>query len=109
LTQVLEKSEYKFTEIPKFPGIHRELNFVFSKNMPVGEIAKKITKSSQLISNVEVVDIYEDVVKVGENLRSVTFSYELRDMTKTITDEEALSIQQKVIANLEREGISLRK
>jgi phenylalanyl-tRNA synthetase beta subunit len=63
---------------------------------------------SNLISNPKVVDIFEDNVKVGEGLRSVTFSFELRDMTKTITDEEALSIQQKIISGLERDGIKLR-
>jgi phenylalanyl-tRNA synthetase beta subunit len=47
-------------------------------------------------------------VKVGEWLRSVTFSFELRDPSKTITDEEALAIQQKIITNLERDGIKLR-
>jgi len=39
----------------------------------------------------------------------VTFSFLMQDFTKTITDEEALAIQEKIIAKLEGEGVSLRK
>jgi F420-0:gamma-glutamyl ligase len=33
----------------------------------------------------------------------------MQDITKTITDEEALVIQEKIIKKLEGEGVSLRK
>ena len=108
LSDAFARSDYRFSEIAKYPGISRELNFVFEKNLPVAEVIKKISKTSNFISSPQVVDIFEDAQKVGEGLRSVTFSFELRDMTKTITDEEALSIQGKIIANLEKDGIRLR-
>jgi phenylalanyl-tRNA synthetase beta chain len=66
LTEVCQKSDYRFSEIAKYPGVSRELNFVFAKNLPVADVVKKILKTSNLISSPRVVDIFEDTVKVGE-------------------------------------------
>jgi len=66
LSEICAKSDYKFAEISKYPGVTRELNFVFAKNLPVAEVVKKILRTSNLISSPSVVDIYEDKEKVGE-------------------------------------------
>lgn len=102
-------TDHSFSEIAKYPGITRELNFVFEENIPVGTIIEKIATVSPILSNFSVVDTFRDAVKVGEGKKSVTFSFLMQDFTKTITDEEALVIQEKIIAKLEGEGVSLRK
>jgi len=56
-----------------------------------------------------VVDEFRDSVKIGEGKKSISFSFLIQDLTKTITDEEALAIQEKIIKKLEGEGIELRK
>lgn len=102
-------ASYKFSEIGKYPGITRELNFVFSETIPVSTIISKIASVSPLLSNFSVVDEFRDAVKIGEGKKSISFSFLIQDLTKTITDEEALIIQEKIITKLEGEGVSLRK
>ena len=102
-------ASYKFSEIGKYPGITRELNFVFSETIPVSSVIAKISSVSPMLSNFSVVDTFRDAQKIGAGKKSVTFSFLMQDLTKTITDEEALAIQEKIIAKLEGEEVSLRK
>ena len=98
-----------FSEIGKYPGITRELNFVFSETTPVSTVISKIASVSPLLSNFSVVDEFRDVQKIGEGKKSISFSFLIQDLTKTITDEEALVIQDQIIAKLHGEEIELRK
>lgn len=109
LVWVFEASKNSFEPIARYPGIRRELNFVFDETTPVAEIIVRIQSNSKLLSDFSVVDTFRDAVKVGEGKKSVTFSFLIQDTSKTITDEEALIIQEKIIRNLEWEGIFLRK
>jgi len=59
-------TDHSFSEIAKYPGITRELNFVFPETIPVGTIIEKIAKVSPILSNFSVVDTFRDAVKVGE-------------------------------------------
>ncbi len=109
LTHLFETTSYRFAEIGKYPGITRELNFVFSETIPVSTVIAKIASVSPLLSNFIVVDEFRDAVKIGEGKKSISFSFLIQDLTKTITDEEALAIQEQIIAKLEGGGIELRK
>ena len=109
LSHYFATASHTFTEIGKFPGITRELNFVFSETTPVSTVIAKIVSVSPLLSNFSVVDEFRDAVKIGEGKKSISFSFLIQDITKTITDEEALVIQEQIIAKLEGEGIELRK
>lgn len=109
LARLFAVSDYKFSEIGKYPGITRELNFVFLETTPVSSVIAKIASVSPLLSNFSVVDEFRDAVKIGEGKKSISFSFLMQDMTKTITDEEALAIQEKIIGKLAGEGIDLRK
>lgn len=102
-------AHHTFSEIGKFPGITRELNFVFAEAIPVSSVIAKIASVSSLLSNFSVVDEFRDAQKIGEGKKSISFSFLIQDLTKTITDEEALAIQEKIIAKLEGEGVNLRK
>lgn len=109
LSHYFATASYIFSEIGKYPGITRELNFVFSETIPVSTVIAKIASVSPLLSNFSVVDEFRDAQKIGEGKKSISFSFLIQDLTKTITDEEALVIQEQIIAKLEEEGVSLRK
>lgn len=109
LSHYFATASHAFVEIGKFPGITRELNFVFSETTPVSTVIAKIASVSPLLSNFSVVDEFRDATKIGEGKKSISFSFLIQDLTKTITDEEALMIQEKIIVKLEGEGVMLRK
>lgn len=102
-------SSRTFQEIPKYPSIRRELNFVIDERVPVGDVVSEIANVHPLLSDFQVVDIFRDATKVDPDKKSVTFSFLIQDPTKTITDEEALAIQQAIITELETKGRMLRK
>ncbi len=109
LAHHFETATSTFSEIGKYPGISRELNFVFEETTPVSTIIAKIASVNPLLSNFAVVDEFRDATKIGAGKKSISFSFLIQDLTKTITDEEALVIQESIIKKLEGEGIELRK
>ncbi|MDD2891645.1 MAG: phenylalanine--tRNA ligase subunit beta [Candidatus Gracilibacteria bacterium] len=109
LSHYFTTTSHAFAEIGKFPGITRELNFVFSETIPVSTVIAKIASVSPLLSSFSVVDEFRDAQKIGEGKKSISFSFLIQDLTKTITDEEALIIQENIIKKLEGEGMNLRK
>lgn len=102
-------SQIIFEEISKYPSIDRELNFVIDEKMPVANVINMIIWVDETIRNVRIIDTYRNEEKIGSNKKSITFSLKLQDYSKTITDEEALNIQNTIINKLEKENIMLRK
>lgn len=102
-------SNIEFRELAKFPGIARELNFVMNNKTVIGSVIDDIKKCSLLIRDISVIDIYRNKEKLWENMQSITFSIFIQDLEKTITDEEALKIQNSIIASLAKKWIEIRK
>lgn len=102
-------SSGRFSEISKFQDVSRELNFIADERVSASVLESIIAKSSPKITGTRVVDTYRDVQKIGENKKSVTFSFLIQDFEKTVTDEEAMAVQNAVIANMEAAGYPIRK
>ena len=102
-------NKIKFTDIPKFPEVRRDLALLLEKNITfesVHQLAFKTEKT--LLKEVNLFDVYE-----GENLpagkKSYAISILLQDETKTLTEDQIDKIMNKLIKNLENElGASLR-
>lgn len=109
IQKLAQTKRVDYLEPTKFPSITRELNFVLPERQNTGLIATMIAEVDPRISAPRVIDVYQDAVKVGVEKKSVTFSFSIQDRTKTITDEEALDLQTRVIDKLENAGYSLRK
>lgn len=108
LFESYKKACFKFSEISKFPAINRELNFVMDEKIPVWNVIGKIENIDSLVRNVKILDIYRSSEKIWQNKKSITFSVLIQDFEKTITDELALNIQNKIIADLKKDLIELR-
>lgn len=109
LSGLFATSKYTFSEISKYPGVRRELNFVLDERTPTDQVIQKIASVHPFLSDFSVADIFRDEVKVGAGKKSVTFSFLVQDTEKTITDEEALAIQMAIISKMAGEGVELRK
>lgn len=106
--QIIQKTERTLKHISAYQPITRELNFVLPKKAEMAEVARKIDATHPWISGVVVEDIFEDAEKIGENMRSVTFSFVIQSPNSTITDEEAKNIHESVIASVAEMGYKLR-
>lgn len=99
----------KYTEIPKYPEVRRDLALLIDKNVTYDSIytlAKQTEKS--LLKDVNLFDVYEGE-KLPEGKKSYALSFTIQDNTKTLTDAQIDKIMSKLKQNFETElGASLR-
>lgn len=108
ILQIFSNKNTNFKPISQYQAITRELNFVLDKNTETGKIAKIIEKSHPWISDVVVIDIFEDEAKVGANKKSVTFSFVVQSPENTISDDEIKNIMENIVAKIGELGFNLR-
>ncbi len=104
------RANKKYTEVPKFPAVERDIAIIVDEKVEVGQIEKLIMKKAKkLLENLQLFDIYRNE-KIGENKKSVAYSLIFRDKSKTLSDEEVNTIMDEIISELEKTlGAELRK
>ena len=99
----------KFTDIPKYPEVRRDLALLVDINVAFDSIyttARQTEKS--LLKDINLFDVYEGK-NLPEGKKSYALSFILQDNSKTLTDEQIDKIMNKLQKNLENEhGASLR-
>ena len=86
----------KFKEAPKYPAIEKDAAYIVNKNITADEIIKTIKKAGgRLLTNIDIFDVY-----TGENIaqdkKSIAFNYTFRDNTRTLREEEAMEVFDKI-------------
>ena len=111
LDKLLSKKvgKMKYKEISKFPSVKKDLAVVVDKNVASGDIAQIIKKAAgSLLLGTKVFDVYTGT-GLEENKKSIAYSLEFGANDRTLTDEEINQVLEKIIANLEKQGASLRR
>lgn len=102
-------SKIKFTDIPKYPEVRRDLALLVDETVAfdaIYNIARQTEKS--LLKDVNLFDVYQGK-NLPEGKKSYAVSFTLQDSTKTLTDEQIDKIMSKLLKNMENElGASLR-
>ena len=102
LTEV-SGSPRRHKALPKFPGMERDLAVVIRKDIPAGDVVKKIYQvGSALLQDVRLFDVYRGK-QVEEGSQSMAFSLKFQATDRTLTDEEVNKQIEKITAALERE------
>ncbi|MCV9927628.1 phenylalanine--tRNA ligase subunit beta [Flavobacterium sp. LS1R49] len=99
----------KYTEIPKYPEVRRDLALLLDQNITYDSIynlAKQTEKS--LLKDVNLFDVYEGK-NLPEGKKSYALSFTIQDNTKTLTDAQIDKIMGKLQQTFETElGATLR-
>jgi len=102
-------TKIKFTDIPKYPEVRRDLALLVEENVAfdaIYTIARQTEKS--LLKEVNLFDVYQGK-NLPEGKKSYAVSFILQDNSKTLTDEQIDKILNKLQKNFENElGASLR-
>jgi phenylalanyl-tRNA synthetase beta chain len=102
-------SKIKFTDIPKYPEVRRDLALLVDETIAfdaIYNIARQTEKS--LLKDVNLFDVYQGK-NLPEGKKSYAVSFTLQDSTKTLTDEQIDKIMSKLLKNMENElGATLR-
>ncbi|HMK06425.1 MAG TPA: phenylalanine--tRNA ligase subunit beta, partial [Flavobacterium sp.] len=105
----LVSNKIKFTEIPKYPEVRRDLALLVDENVAfdaIYKIARQTEKS--LLKNVNLFDVYNGK-NLPEGKKSYAVSFTIQDNTKTLTDEQIDKVMNKLQKNFVSElGATLR-
>ena len=108
ILELSRENDMRFHPISKYQTIPRELNFVMPEHTPTGDVAHIIDAVHPWIQNIVIDSVYIDSKKIGEWVKSVNFSFLLSNHDATISDAEALNVQNMVIEKMKDHGYSLR-
>ncbi|MCI8640846.1 MAG: phenylalanine--tRNA ligase subunit beta [Clostridia bacterium] len=99
----------KFKEISKFPVVRKDLALLVNKDMTSKEVEMLIKrKAGKLLLDINVFDVYEGK-NIDETKRSIAYSLTFGANDRTLSDDEINEIMNRVIEELAKGGIELRK
>ncbi len=82
-----------YTPLAKYPAITEDLAFVLDSKVRTGDVIVNIQKQSDLITEVSLLDIYE-------NTRTFHIVYQHKE--KNLTTEDVADIRKKIISSIEK-------
>ena len=102
LMKTIKPIKYKAASI--YPMIIKDLAFVTDKNTTSLEIETIIKKSGgRLLTDISVFDVYTGE-KLNDNEKSIAYSLTFNDPTRTLTEEEVMTVFNKIIIDVEKSG-----
>ncbi len=98
----------KYTDIPRYPAVTRDLSMVVPKSVTAGEIEDMlIQRGGKLLEKCELFDVYEGS-QIAQGYKSMAYSFVLRAKDHTLEEKEVTSVMNKILNGLQRMGIELR-
>lgn len=100
----------KFTQLPKYPAVERDLALTVADDVSAGLIARTITKQGgKYLQSVNLFDLYTGK-QLGEGKKSLAFSLKFRAADRTLTDEEVDLAFNAIVESVAKNfGAELRK
>lgn len=105
----VRKTKFEYTPLPKYPALERDFSFVCDEDLETGAVREVMLRAGgKMVVDVSLFDVYRGP-QVGEGKKSVSFAVMLRAADRTLTDEEADAIAEKIMKRLHEEyGVVLR-
>lgn len=99
----------KYTHLPKYPSVTRDVAPVFNKSVPFTEIEKIATEAAgPLLERFALTDVYEGA-NLGDGKRALTLRFTFRSATGTLKDAEVESAITAIrTALVEKAGAEIR-
>lgn len=100
----------KYESIIRFPALEHDIALVADEDINVGKIEKAIKSAGgDYLEKIHLFDIYRGK-SIPEGKKSVAYSLYYRKPDGTMTDEEAESLQEKILAKIKTKfGLTLRE
>ena len=100
----------KFSPLPKFPAVTRDLALIVSDEIMVGEMIEVIKEAvGNLFESVELFDVYKGS-QIESGKKSVAFTIKMLSEEKTLVDTEIQQVMDNVMTAVEKKfNAELRK
>jgi phenylalanyl-tRNA synthetase beta chain len=87
--------------VPAFPPVLEDISVIVDETLPAGEIEAAIRQvGGQMLAAVRLFDIYRGE-QIGAGKKSLAYSLTYQAFDRTLTDQEAAQIRQRIIRRLE--------
>jgi phenylalanyl-tRNA synthetase beta chain len=97
-----------YEPLPRYPAVERDFSFVMPDTLASANVQQALESASPLVEQVRPFDVYRGE-KIGANNKSVSYAVRLRAHDRTLTDKEAETICEDMIATARKTfGIDLR-
>ncbi len=99
----------KYEGIAKYPAVTRDISMVMKKEILVGQVEAVIRRcGGHILESFSLFDIYEGAqIKPGH--KSVAYTITFRAKDRTLEDKDVNAAMEKILSELEKLGIELRK
>lgn len=103
VVQAVENQQIRFTELPKYPTVKRDLALVLDKRILYEALAQATQKAKvEALQHFQLFDLFENE-KLGKDKKSLALSFTFQLFDRTLTDAEVDSKMQKLIALYQKE------
>ncbi|WP_118972768.1 phenylalanine--tRNA ligase subunit beta [Taibaiella koreensis] len=101
--EAAEGAKVKYTELPKYPSMRRDLALVLDKSVPYNKVAA-IAQAQQweALKGYELFDVFESE-KIGAGKKSLALSFTFQLNERTLTDEEVDGMMKQLIASYQKD------
>ncbi|NDL67094.1 phenylalanine--tRNA ligase subunit beta [Anaerotalea alkaliphila] len=102
--------EHKYTPVPKYPAVNRDLALLAKDEVLVGQIEKLIRqKSGKMLESLVLFDVYKGK-QIQEGCKSIAYSLTFRAADRTLGEKEISKTVSKILEGLEEElGVTIRQ
>ena len=109
LLKIVKKNSVKYSELPKYPEVRRDLALLLDESVTFNDIMKAaFSAERKVLKNVSLFDVYTGD-KIGAGKKQYAISFVLQDMEKTLTDQAVEAVMSKLLKTFEeRFGAKLR-
>lgn len=101
-----EKPLHRFSPLPKYPAIERDISMMVPLSLSVEELTRIIMHADNHIHAVTLIDMFQK--KEWKDERALTFRYIIRAADRTMTKDEADAIDKKLHERITQAGATLR-
>jgi phenylalanyl-tRNA synthetase beta chain len=103
LIQILKSHTIRYRELPRFPGVQRDLAIVVDSSLSYDRVEQALQAASLArLRQYQLFDVFESD-KLGTGKKSLALNFRFRDEEKTLTDEEVENMMQKIIRIFEKD------
>ena len=99
----------KGLDVITYPAVKQDLAFVVDEDVPAGDLVAAAGEAAgPELREMRVFDVYRGE-QAGEGRKSIAFRVEFQSPERTMTDEDAAALRDRIVAALaERFGAALR-
>lgn len=109
LLKLVKKNKVQYRELPKYPGVKRDLALLLDENVSFADIRKAaLDAERKLLKSVLLFDVYKGD-KIPEGKKQYAISFVLQDIEKTLNDKTVEAVMDKLLNVFkEKFGAALR-